>query len=97
MFFRCFNNSTSQGKSNLGATENVEGHQFTTDTIVAEATPQGRAGVSIVRVSGPNARSIAEALSGKVSEPRVARVKPVVDSEDALIDEEIEDVEFYDG
>ena len=79
----------------MGATENVEGHQFTTDTIVAEATPQGRAGVSIVRVSGPNARSIAEALSGKVGEPRVARVKPVVDSEEALIDEAL--VIFFKG
>ena len=85
----------SRGKSNLGATENVEGHRFTADTIVAEATPQGRAGVSIVRVSGPNARSIAEALSGKVSEPRVARVKPIVDSGDALIDEAV--VIFFKG
>ena len=85
----------SRGKSNLGVTENVEGHRFTADTIVAEATPQGRAGVSIVRVTGPNARSIAEALSGKVSEPRVARVKPIVDSGDALIDEAV--VIFFKG
>ena len=77
----------SRGKSNSGVTENAERQQSAVDTIVAEATPQGRAGVSIVRVSGPNARSIAEALSGKVGEPRVARVRPLVDSENALIDE----------
>ena len=77
----------SRGKSNSGVTENAERQQSTVDTIVAEATPQGRAGVSVVRVSGPNAKSIAEALSGKVGEPRVARVRPVVDSENALIDE----------
>ena len=77
----------SRGKSNSGVTENAERQQSTFDTIVAEATPQGRAGVSVVRVSGPNAKSIAEALSGKVGEPRVARVRPVVDSENALIDE----------
>ncbi len=77
----------SRGKSNSGVTENAERQQSTVDTIVAEATPQGRAGVSVVRVSGPNARSIAEALSGKVGEPRIARVRPVVDSENALIDE----------
>ena len=77
----------SRGKSNSGVTENAERQQSTVDTIVAEATPQGRAGVSVVRVSGPNAKSIAEALSGKVGEPRVARVRPLVDSENALIDE----------
>lgn len=77
----------SRGKSNSGVTENADRQQSTVDTIVAEATPQGRAGVSVVRVSGPNAKSIAEALSGKVGEPRVARVRPVVDPENALIDE----------
>ena len=85
----------SRGKSNLGATENAERQQSTVDTIVAEATPQGRAGVSVVRVSGPNARSIAEALSGQVGEPRIARVRPVVDSENALIDEAL--VLFFKG
>ena len=38
---------------------------------------------------------LAEALSGKVSEPRVARVKPIVDSGDALIDEAV--VIFFKG
>lgn len=85
----------SRGKSNSGVTENAERQQSTVDTIVAEATPQGRAGVSVVRVSGPNAKSIAEALSGKVGEPRVARVRPVVDSENALIDEAL--VLFFKG
>jgi tRNA modification GTPase len=34
----------------------------TTDTIVAVATPPGRGGIGIVRVSGPDARGIAQAL-----------------------------------
>ncbi|MBL6812177.1 MAG: hypothetical protein ISQ66_01480, partial [Luminiphilus sp.] len=35
------------------------------DTIAAIATPSGRGGVSIIRVSGPEALSIAELLTQK--------------------------------
>lgn len=42
------------------------------DTIAAIATAQGRGGVGIVRVSGPRARPIAIALSGREPEPRHA-------------------------
>src|SRR5690606_31972717 len=42
------------------------------DTIAAVATAQGRGGVGIVRVSGPRARPIAIALSGREPEPRHA-------------------------
>src|SRR4051812_7387178 len=34
----------------------------TTDTIVAEATPPGRGGIGIVRLSGPDAATVAQAL-----------------------------------
>ena len=34
----------------------------TNDTIVAEATPPGRGGIGVVRLSGPEARAIAQAL-----------------------------------
>jgi tRNA modification GTPase len=34
----------------------------TTDTIVAEATPPGRGGIGVVRLSGPDAREIAQTL-----------------------------------
>lgn len=45
----------------------------TDDTIVAIATPPGRGGIGIVRLSGPAARSIACALTGRPSlEPRRA-------------------------
>jgi tRNA modification GTPase len=40
------------------------------DTIAAIATPPGRGGVGIVRVSGPGAPSIAAALLGALPEPR---------------------------
>ena len=36
------------------------------DTIVAQATPQGLGGVSIVRVSGPKAIDIGKELTRKV-------------------------------
>ena len=43
-----------------------------TDTIVARATPPGRGGIGIVRVSGPAVPRIAESLLGRVPEPRHA-------------------------
>ncbi|TIE01622.1 tRNA uridine-5-carboxymethylaminomethyl(34) synthesis GTPase MnmE, partial [Legionella pneumophila] len=43
------------------------------DTIVAIATPPGRGGVGIVRISGPNAYAIALCLNGnKALQPRLA-------------------------
>jgi len=45
----------------------------TDDTIVAIATPPGRGGIGIVRLSGPRSREIACALTTRVSfEPRHA-------------------------
>lgn len=37
----------------------------TTDTIVAIATPPGRGGIGIVRISGPSAQEIAQRLTGR--------------------------------
>jgi len=42
------------------------------DTIVASATPPGRGGVAIVRISGPNTQSIATKILGHVPKPRYA-------------------------
>jgi tRNA modification GTPase len=42
------------------------------DTIAAVATPPGRGGIGIVRVSGPASRGIAEGVIGKVPEARLA-------------------------
>lgn len=45
----------------------------TADTIVAIATPPGRGGIGVVRVSGPDAMRVASALGGRTSfEPRRA-------------------------
>ena len=40
------------------------------DTIAAVATAQGRGGVAIVRVSGPDAFVVAERLTGRRPQPR---------------------------
>ena len=57
------------------------------DTIYAEATMAGAAGVAIVRVSGPASREILVGLTEKTPVPRVARrVKLVSPSDRDIID-----------
>uniref|UniRef100_UPI0035DE5246 tRNA uridine-5-carboxymethylaminomethyl(34) synthesis GTPase MnmE n=1 Tax=Wenzhouxiangella sp. EGI_FJ10305 TaxID=3243768 RepID=UPI0035DE5246 len=46
-----------------------------TDTIVAIATPPGRGGVGVVRLSGPDSCAIAEKLGGKLPSPRKAGLR----------------------
>jgi tRNA modification GTPase len=40
------------------------------DTIFAPATPRGKAGLAVIRISGPHALSAASALAGKLPAPR---------------------------
>jgi tRNA modification GTPase len=53
----------------------------TSDTIVAVATPPGRGGIGVVRVSGPDAARIGGALAGRSSplEPRRATFTRILD------------------
>jgi len=60
---------------------------MTGDTIAAVATPPGVGGVGIVRVSGPAAASIGEAITGPLPPPRAARFSPFVDAGGDVIDE----------
>jgi len=57
------------------------------ETIAAIATAPGRGGIGIVRVSGRGCRSIAEALLGRVPEPRVAELHRFRDAAGEPIDE----------
>ncbi len=57
-----------------------------TDTIAAIATPPGVGGVGIVRVSGPNAESIASTITGGVPAPRQAVLATITDGNDTAID-----------
>lgn len=55
-------------------------------TIVARATPAGRGGVGIVRISGPGVRSIAEAVLGSCPAPRVATLHAFRDADSQTLD-----------
>jgi tRNA modification GTPase len=56
------------------------------DTIVALATPPGRGGVGIVRVSGPGVPQMVQALFGVVPPPRKARLVHLAGADGAPID-----------
>jgi tRNA modification GTPase len=58
-------------------------------TIAAIATPAGRGGIGIVRVSGPGCRDIAEGLLGGVPPPRVASLRTFLGPDGEAIDEGI--------
>ena len=45
------------------------------DTIFALATAQGRAGVAVVRISGPDALTLAEHLCPDLPQPRCAATR----------------------
>lgn len=62
---------------------------FETDTIVAQATPPGRGGVGIVRISGPLARQAAQQILGKIPKPRVADYCPFLNSDGSELDQGI--------
>ncbi|MDF0601280.1 tRNA uridine-5-carboxymethylaminomethyl(34) synthesis GTPase MnmE [Psychromarinibacter sp. C21-152] len=57
------------------------------DTIFALATARGKAGVAVVRVSGPRAFAVVEAMCGDVPPPRQASIRAVRDGDRALVDE----------
>ncbi|NDK99337.1 tRNA uridine-5-carboxymethylaminomethyl(34) synthesis GTPase MnmE [Photorhabdus bodei] len=61
----------------------------TTDTIVAQATPPGRGGVGILRVSGPKAAQVAEVVLGKLPKPRYADYLPFRDVDGQILDQGI--------
>ncbi|AIA74462.1 tRNA modification GTPase MnmE [Halomonas campaniensis] len=61
---------------------------YTQDTITALATPPGRGGVGIIRVSGPACRDIAAAVLGHCPSPRYAHYGPFYAAE-SVIDEGI--------
>lgn len=56
------------------------------DTIVAPATAQGRAGIGVVRVSGPLCQTIARAIAGHLPAERLASYRSFYDKEQRLID-----------
>jgi tRNA modification GTPase len=59
---------------------------YTRDTIVAVATPPGKGGIGIVRVSGPEAETIARTMLGKLPKPRKATRSDFKDDAGEVID-----------
>jgi tRNA modification GTPase len=57
------------------------------DTIAAIATPPGRGGIGVVRVSGPGALQVAERVGGVIPPPRQARKTKFRGAHGELIDE----------
>ena len=56
------------------------------DTIVAAATPPGKGGIGIVRVSGPDAEAVAMAVLGRLPVPRHASFCEFSDASGAVVD-----------
>ena len=59
------------------------------DTIAAQATPPGRGGVGIIRVSGKQALTVAKAVLGLEPKPRYAHYGPFLDANGQQIDQGI--------
>ena len=62
---------------------------FETDTIVAQATPPGRGGVGIVRISGPLVQHAAQQILGKLPKPRIADYCPFYQADGSELDQGI--------
>ena len=59
------------------------------ETIVAQATAPGRGGIGILRVSGPKAVEVAQAVLGKCPKPRMADYLPFKDADGRVLDQGI--------
>ena len=56
------------------------------DTIAAVATPRGRGGIGVVRLSGPRAQQIAVRVAGSLPPPHHARLRTFRDAEGESVD-----------
>lgn len=62
---------------------------YTNDTIIAQATPPGRGGIGILRISGPKVIEVARIVLGKLPQPRYADYLPFYDSKGKVLDQGI--------
>ena len=60
---------------------------MTRETIFALASARGKAGVAVIRISGPKAWDAGRALAGRLPEPRHAALRALRDGEGELLDE----------
>ena len=73
--------------SNIVSTAAHTAAKDAVDTIVAAATPPGRGGVAIVRISGPAARAVAEGMLAQQPQPRLATPAVFRAADGAALDE----------
>jgi len=59
------------------------------DIIAAIATPPGRGGIGVVRISGKNLTKLAETILGKLPKPRYAHLSQFLDTNGQVIDQGI--------
>lgn len=59
------------------------------ETIVAQATPPGRGGVGILRVSGNQAKAVAQAILGKIPKARYAEYLAFLNEDGSVLDQGI--------
>ena len=64
----------------------MDNYSIDTDTIAAIATPPGRGGVGIIRVSGNNVATIAQAMTATKLKPRYAHYGPFYEQNDKSSD-----------
>jgi tRNA modification GTPase len=79
----------SAGSTSLGGAPALalpREHMTRTDTIVAAATPPGRGGIGVVRVSGPKAPELAAVLLGELPLARHATFARFLDAHGAPLD-----------
>ena len=62
---------------------------FNTDTIAALATAPGRAGVGIIRISGPATKAVAQAILHKLPKVRYAEYLPFYAADKQILDQGI--------
>lgn len=60
-----------------------------TDTIAAIATPPGRGGIGVVRLSGKNLQAMAQEILGHIPQPRHASLSKFLDTNGQVIDQGI--------
>ena len=80
------NNITSPENTRAPEQESESGIQGSFDNIVAVATPPGRGGISIVRLSGPTIPSIVKDLLDRFPEPRFATYTDFKNCDGSVID-----------
>ncbi|KKM19438.1 hypothetical protein LCGC14_1655660 [marine sediment metagenome] len=56
------------------------------DTIFALASARGKAGVSVIRISGPTARTGLASMVANLPAPRIASVRPLISKDGAVLD-----------